>query len=86
MTLFDARPEVGGQFNIARQIPGKEEFSETLRYFRRQLELHHVTLRLDHRASADDLTAFDEVVLATGILPRTPPIPGIDHPSVLSYL
>ncbi|TDT00629.1 NADPH-dependent 2,4-dienoyl-CoA reductase [Erwinia rhapontici] len=86
VTLFDARPEVGGQFNIARQIPGKEEFSETLRYFRRQLELHHVTLRLDHRASADDLTAFDEVVLATGILPRTPPIPGIDHPSVLSYL
>lgn len=86
VTLFDARSEVGGQFNIARQIPGKEEFSETLRYFRRQLELYRVTLRLDHRATADDLTAFDDVVLATGILPRTPPIPGIDHPSVLSYL
>ncbi|WP_455819710.1 FAD-dependent oxidoreductase [Pseudomonas cerasi] len=86
VTLFDARPEIGGQFTIARQIPGKEEFNETLRYFRRQLELNHVQLRLSHRATADDLSAFDEVVLATGILPRTPPIPGIDHPSVLSYL
>ena len=86
VTLFDARPETGGQFNIARQIPGKEEFSETLRYYRRQLELHQVTLRLNHRAEAEDLIHFDEVVLATGIVPRTPSIPGIDHPSVLSYL
>lgn len=86
VTLFDASPQVGGQFNIARQIPGKEEFSETLRYYRRQLELHHVVQRLNHTASADDLTGFDEVVLASGIVPRTPQIPGIDHPSVLSYL
>lgn len=86
VTLFDASPQVGGQFNIACQIPGKEEFSETLRYYRRQLELHHVVQRLDHPASADDLAGFDEVVLASGIVPRTPQIPGIDHPSVLSYL
>ncbi|MCP2231695.1 MULTISPECIES: FAD-dependent oxidoreductase [Erwinia] len=86
VTLFDASPQVGGQFNIARQIPGKEEFSETLRYYRRQLALHHVVQRLDHPASADDLAGFDEVVLASGIVPRTPQIPGIDHPSVLSYL
>jgi len=86
VTLFDASPQVGGQFNIARQIPGKEEFSETLRYYRRQLELHHVVQRLNHTASADHLAGFDEVVLASGIVPRTPQIPGIDHPSVLSYL
>lgn len=86
VTLFDARPEIGGQFNIARQIPGKEEFSETLRYYRRQLELHNVALRLSTQATAADLAGFDEVVLATGIVPRTPDIPGIGHPSVLSYL
>ncbi|CAO97941.1 NADPH-dependent 2,4-dienoyl-CoA reductase [Erwinia tasmaniensis] len=86
VTLFDAQGEIGGQFNIARQIPGKEEFSETLRYFRRQLELLHVTQRLNQRVNARDVIAFDEVVLATGIVPRMPIIPGIDHPSVLSYL
>ncbi len=86
VTLFDALAEVGGQFNIARQIPGKAEFSETLRYFRRQLEIHGVTLRLNQYVSAAQLADFDEVVLATGIEPRTPAIPGIDHPSVLSYL
>ncbi|MBJ9999937.1 NADPH-dependent 2,4-dienoyl-CoA reductase [Erwinia sp. S38] len=86
VTLFDALPEVGGQFNIARQIPGKAEFSETLRYFRRQLDIHGVTLRLNQYVSAAQLADFDEVVLATGIEPRTPAIPGIDHPSVLSYL
>jgi len=86
VTLFDARPEIGGQFNIAKQIPGKAEFSETLRYFRRQLEIHRVDLRLGQRAEAAQLADYDEVVLATGVEPRTPPIPGIDHPSVLSYL
>ncbi|MBM7343334.1 NADPH-dependent 2,4-dienoyl-CoA reductase [Pantoea coffeiphila] len=86
VTLFDALPEVGGQFNIARQIPGKAEFSETLRYFRRQLDIHGVNLRLNQYVSAAQLADFDEVVLATGIEPRTPAIPGIDHPSVLSYL
>lgn len=86
VTLFDALAEVGGQFNIARQIPGKAEFSETLRYFRRQLDIHGVALRLNQYVSAAQLADFDEVVLATGIEPRTPAIPGIDHPSVLSYL
>lgn len=86
VTLFDAHAEIGGQFNIARQIPGKEEFSETLRYFRRQLALHGITQRLNHRVKPEDVIGFDEVVLATGIVPRTPDIPGIGHPSVLSYL
>lgn len=86
VTLFDAASDIGGQFNIARQIPGKEEFNETLRYYRRQLTLNGVTLRLNQWADSSVLTAFDEVILATGILPRTPEIDGIDHPSVLSYL
>lgn len=86
VTLFDRAAEVGGQFNIARQIPGKEEFSETLRYYRRQLALTGVTLRLNEAARAEQLTEFDEIVLATGVTPRLPDIPGLDHPSVLSYL
>ncbi len=88
VVLFDAADEIGGQFNIAKKIPGKEEFHETLRYFRRQLELNGVTQKLGARVSADDLleTGFDEVVLATGIQPRVPAIDGIDHPKVLSYL
>ncbi|KGT94291.1 2,4-dienoyl-CoA reductase [Erwinia typographi] len=86
VTLFDRSAETGGQFNIARQIPGKEEFSETLRYFRRQLTLTGVTLRLNETVVASSLASFDEVVLATGVVPRLPEIPGIDHPSVLSYL
>jgi 2,4-dienoyl-CoA reductase (NADPH2) len=88
VTLFDGADEIGGQFNIAKQIPGKEEFNETLRYFKRQLELHNVEVRLSTRVSVDDLNQgdFDEVVLATGIVPRTPAIDGIDHPKVLSYL
>ena len=86
VTLFDVGPEPGGQFNLARQIPGKAEFSETLRYYRRQLEIHQVTLQLNQHVDAAQLAEFDEVVLATGIKPRTPQISGIDHPSVLSYL
>ncbi len=88
VTLFDAADEIGGQFNIAKQIPGKEEFNETLRYYRRQLELHNVEVRLGTVISPEQLNAgdFDEVVLATGIKPRTPAIEGIDHPKVLSYL
>lgn len=86
VTLFDAASDVGGQFNIARQIPGKEEFNETLRYFRRQLVLQGVTLRLNQWVDAAQLSAFDEVVIASGITPRTPDIPGIGHPCVLSYL
>jgi 2,4-dienoyl-CoA reductase (NADPH2) len=86
VTLFDAAPETGGQFNVARQIPGKEEFNETLRYYRTQLALHRVELRLNCRADAAMLRDFDEIVLATGIIPRTPDIAGIDHPKVMSYL
>lgn len=86
MTLFDALAEIGGQFTIARQIPGKEEFYETLRYYRRMIEVTGVDLRLKQFVSAADLIGFDEVILASGIAPRTPAIEGIDHPKVLSYL
>jgi len=88
VTLFEAGPEIGGQFNIAKKIPGKEEFHETLRYFRRQLELHKVDLRLATRATAEALDSggYDEIVVATGIAPRRPPIEGIDHPKTLGYL
>lgn len=86
VTLFDRATEVGGQFNLARQIPGKEEFSETLRYYRAQLALTGVSLRLNESATVSLLADFDEVVLATGVTPRWPAIPGIDHSSVLSYL
>jgi 2,4-dienoyl-CoA reductase (NADPH2) len=88
VVLFEASEAIGGQFNLARRIPGKEEFDETLRYFRRRLELTGVEVRLGVRAEAAALVAegFDEVVLATGVLPRSPAIPGIDHPRVLSYV
>ena len=86
VTLFDAHSEIGGQFNIAKQIPGKEEFYETLRYYRRMIEVTGVTLKLNHTVTADQLKAFDETILASGIVPRIPPIDGIDHPKVLSYL
>lgn len=86
VTLFDAAAEIGGQFNIAKQIPGKEEFYETLRYYRRMIDLTDVDLRLNQYVIADDLFDFDETIVATGIAPRTPEIEGIDHPKVLSYL
>jgi 2,4-dienoyl-CoA reductase (NADPH2) len=88
VTLFDAASEIGGQFNLAKQIPGKEEFHETLRYFARMVELRGVDLRLNTRVDAAQLKAmgFDEVVVATGITPRTPALPGIDHPKVVRYI
>lgn len=86
VTLFDAAGEIGGQFNVARQIPGKAEFNETLRYYRTQLARYEVDLRLNCRVAADMLGDFDEIVLATGIVPRTPDIVGITHRKVLSYL
>ncbi|MGW6152874.1 oxidoreductase [Streptomyces sp. NPDC055144] len=88
VTLFDAASEVGGQLNVARKVPGKEEFDETLRYYRTQLELHGVEVRLNTPVTAADLTpdAYDEVVVATGVTPRTPEIEGLDHPSVVGYL
>ena len=88
VTLFDAASEIGGQFNIAKKVPGKEEFHETLRYFRRQLELGGVALQLGHRVEAAQLIegGYDEIVRATGIRPRVPAIDGVDHPKVLGYL
>uniref|UniRef100_A0A8H9YMW9 NADPH-dependent 2,4-dienoyl-CoA reductase n=2 Tax=Gammaproteobacteria TaxID=1236 RepID=A0A8H9YMW9_9PSED len=86
VTLFDVAAEIGGQFNIAKQIPGKEEFYETLRYYRKTIALTGVDLRLNHFVTAPDLAPFDEVILASGIAPRMPEIEGIDHPKVLSYL
>jgi 2,4-dienoyl-CoA reductase (NADPH2) len=88
VVLFDAGTEIGGQLNIAKKVPGKEEFYETLRYFRRQLELQQVTVKLATRVTAEDLidAGFDEVVIATGVQPRVPPIVGMEHSKVLSYL
>ena len=88
VTLFDSSNEIGGQFNVAKRVPGKEEFFETLRYFKRKLETTGVALRLGTRADVAGLVAgqFDEIILATGIAPRLPAIDGIDHPMVLGYL
>jgi len=88
VTLFEAATAIGGQFRIAMQIPGKEEFSETIRYFGRQLALLGVTVKLGVRATRDQLLAdgYDDIVVATGVKVRLPAIAGIDHPKVLSYL
>ncbi|MDT0404642.1 NADPH-dependent 2,4-dienoyl-CoA reductase [Streptomyces edwardsiae] len=86
VTLFDAASEIGGQLNVARKVPGKQEFDETLRYFRTRLAELAVDVRLDTRVSADDVSGHDEVVVATGVTPRVPDIPGADHSSVLGYL
>jgi 2,4-dienoyl-CoA reductase (NADPH2) len=88
VTLFDADKEIGGQFNMAKQIPGKEEFYETIRYFKKQIELQKVTLKLNTRVSADDLLKFDfdEIIIATGISPRNIKIEGIENKKVLSYI
>jgi len=86
--LYEAAAEIGGQLNMAKVIPGKEEFHEMLRYFRRQLELKQVRVRLNTRVGADDLNAkaYDGVIIATGVVPRDPKIEGRDHPKVLSYI
>ncbi|MGU3776463.1 oxidoreductase [Burkholderia metallica] len=88
VTLYEAGAEIGGQFNLAKKVPGKEEFNETLRYFRRQIELRGIALHVNTRATAEMLLegGFDEVVIATGIVPRTPPIDGVGHPKTLGYL
>ena len=89
VTLFEASQQIGGQFNIAKTIPGKEEFYETVRYFKRQVELQpQIKLLLGQQVTAQSLLEdeFDEVVLATGVTPRQLDLPGIDHPKVLSYL
>jgi len=88
VTLFDAADEVGGQFNVAKQVPGKEEFYETIRYFSRRIEQTGVNLQLNTKVDVAQLNDgdYDEVVLATGISPRVPPIPGIESDKVLGYL
>lgn len=85
VTLFEASAAIGGQFDLARRIPGKEEFNETIRYYTTMLDKLEVDVRLGIRAGADDLAGFDDVVLASGVTPRLPAIPGIDHPKVLTY-
>ncbi len=86
--LFEAAKEIGGQFLMAMRVPGKEEYAETVRYFRRRIETDGIRLHLGRRATAEALVAggFGEVVLATGVLPRDPKIPGEDHPKVMSYV
>jgi 2,4-dienoyl-CoA reductase (NADPH2) len=85
VTLFEKAADLGGQFRLAMQIPGKEEFAETLRYFARRLEVLGVDVRLATAADAAALAAFDQVVIATGVEPRMPAIPGIDHAKAVSY-
>jgi 2,4-dienoyl-CoA reductase (NADPH2) len=86
VSLFDQASEIGGQFNMAKKIPGKEEFSASLDYYRGEIERTGVKLNLDTHVSTDDLLGFDEVVLATGVYPRKINLPGIEHPKVVSYL
>ncbi len=89
VTIFEASNQIGGQFNIAKTIPGKEEFYETLRYFKRKIELQpNIKLVLNHTATYEELSTenFDDVVVATGVTPRHLNIEGIDHPKVLSYI
>jgi 2,4-dienoyl-CoA reductase (NADPH2) len=85
VTLLERHTELGGQFRLAMRVPGKEDFAETLRYYRRRLEVLGVDVRLGTQATSADLARYDEVVVATGVRPRVPGIPGIDHPKVLSY-
>jgi len=84
--LFESDSEIGGQFNMAKRIPGKEEFYETLRYYSKMMEKHGVQLHLNTKADVTLLQGFDEVALATGVIPRQIKIEGLDHPKVLSYI
>ncbi|MFD9725305.1 FAD-dependent oxidoreductase [Streptomyces sp. NPDC059072] len=86
VTLFEASGHIGGQLDIARRVPGKEEFEETIRYFGTQLAESGVEVRLNTRADVETLQGYDEVVVATGVTPRTPEIEGVDHPKVVNYL
>ena len=85
VTLFEKSTEIGGQFRLAMKVPGKEDFADTLRYFTRRLEVLGVDVRLGQAATDDDLAAYDEVIVATGVRPRIPGIEGVDHPKVVRY-
>ncbi|MEZ0577389.1 FAD-dependent oxidoreductase [Nocardioides sp. MH1] len=85
VTLFEKSPDLGGQFRLAMEVPGKEDFRDTLRYYRRRLEVLGVDVRLGTEATAADLASYDDVVLASGVRPRIPAIPGVDHERVLRY-
>lgn len=87
VTLFEASSEIGGQFNIAKEIPGKEEFKETIRYFKKQIEIQEIDLKLNEKVTFESLkkTNFEEFIFSTGVKPRIPEIEGINHPKVLSY-
>ncbi|HET9875135.1 MAG TPA: NADPH-dependent 2,4-dienoyl-CoA reductase [Mycobacterium sp.] len=85
VTLFEASDFIGGQFDLAKRIPGKEEYAGTIRYYTTMLAKHRVAIRLSTRPAVEELTGFDDVVLATGVRPRIPAIPGIDHPMVMTY-
>ncbi|MBX9654101.1 FAD-dependent oxidoreductase, partial [bacterium] len=88
VSMYESSDEVGGQLNLASRIPGKQEFFELLRYFKRQLQVQNVAVITGQRVGADQLTrkGFDHIVIASGIVPSIPDIPGINHPSVLSYI
>ncbi len=86
VTLFDRAPEVGGQLNMAKQVPGKEEFWGLVDWYRTMLETSGITVKLNTEVSSDDLAGFDEVIIATGVVPRDPAIEGQDAPNVLSYI
>lgn len=85
VTLFEAQDKLGGQLNLARAAPGKDEFNETMKHYGGQLQKYGVKLRLGRRASLDDLNGFDHVVISTGVTPRIPDLPGVDHHSVATY-
>jgi 2,4-dienoyl-CoA reductase (NADPH2) len=85
VTLFEKSSSLGGQFRLAMQVPGKEDFKETLRYYTRRLEVLGVSVRLDTEADAATLASYDDVIVATGVEPRTPSFPGVDHAKVVSY-
>ena len=85
VTLFEAAADIGGQFNMAAAIPGKEEFQETIRYYRHELKRTGVQVKLNSKASTTELAGFDDVVVATGVLPRIPKFEGLDHPKVVAY-
>ncbi|WP_026469728.1 NADPH-dependent 2,4-dienoyl-CoA reductase [Aliivibrio logei] len=85
VTLFERNDRIGGQFNLAMEIPGKEEFKETIRYFSNKVNHENITLKLNHTVTMEELSKFDDVVVATGVKPRAPTLEGSEHPKVIDY-